>query len=500
MASGCLDDTAILGFAEGLITGTERADAERHLAGCEECRQLVSELARAPRTLDGAHAATVPSEPLRKGEILSKAVDASAPTARELPVQEGQLLAGKYRVERVLGTGGMGIVVAATHVHLGQKVAIKFLLPAACGTAATVVRFLREARSAVQIKGEHVARVIDVGTLERGEPYIVMEFLSGMDFAQVLQERGPLPIDEALDFILQAGEAIAEAHALGIVHRDLKPANLFLTSRPDGSPLVKVLDFGISQGGDAASSALTSKELIMGSPRYMSPEQMRSSRDVDARTDIWALGVVLFELLTGKVVFESDSMAGLCTLVATAPAPPLRSARADAPAALEALIARCLEKDPERRVGSVAEFAEGLAPMAPPRAKVSVERIRRLYAGRSLAPPPMVVVAKSSRLSQALSLPVALACALVIIAGLCVAILARAPSPVVKVVEEPRASLPLVPTSQVPASSELRLIAPASAAASVSIAPAPRAAPKTKAKLAPPSSSADENRGLLDRN
>jgi serine/threonine protein kinase len=484
VAAGCLDDTAILGFAEGRITGAELADAERHLAGCEECRQLVSELVRDPRPSDGAHAATVPSEPLQTGES---------------PVHEGDLLAGKYRVERVLGAGGMGIVVAATHVHLGQKVALKFLRPAACDTAGTVVRFLREARSAVQIKGEHVARVIDVGTLERGEPYIVMEFLSGMDFAQVLKERGPLPIDEALDFILQAGEAIAEAHALGIVHRDIKPANLFLTSRPDGSPLVKVLDFGISKGGDGTSSALTSKELIMGSPRYMSPEQMRSSRDVDARTDIWALGIVLFELLTGKAVFESDSMAGLCTLVATAPAPLLRSERADAPAALEALIARCLEKDPARRVQSVAELAGGLSSIAPARAKVSVDRIRRLHAGRSLGPPPMDAVAKSSRFSRALSLPVALACAVVMIAALGVAMLARAPSPVaVKAVEAPRASPSPLPAPQISASSA-PLLAP-SAAASVSTASAPHPAPKAKAKLPAPSSSTDESGGLRDRN
>ena len=489
MAAGCLDDTAILGFAEGRITGAELADAERHLAGCEECRQLVSELVRDPRPSDGAHAATVPSEPLRTGEI---------------PVHEGDLLAGKYRVERVLGTGGMGIVVAATHVHLGQKVALKFLRPAACGTAGTVVRFLREARSAVQIKGEHVARVIDVGTLEGGEPYIVMEFLSGMDFAQVLKERGPLPIDEALDFILQAGEAIAEAHALGIVHRDIKPANLFLSSRPDGSPLVKVLDFGISKGGDGTSSALTSKELVIGTPRYMSPEQMRSSRDVDVRTDIWALGIVLFELLTAKAVFESDSMAGLCTLVATAPAPLLRSERADAPAALEALIARCLEKDPARRVQSVAELARGLSLIAPPRAKVSVDRIQRLHAGRTLAPPPMASVAKSTHFSKVLSLPVMLACALVVVAALGVAMLARAPSPVViHAVEEPRVAPPPLPTPQVPASREpaaAPYAAAPSAAATVSAPVAPKTAPKAKAKFPAPSSSTDESGGLGDRN
>ncbi len=498
MAAGCLDDTAILGFAEGALQGEELADAERHLAGCEECRQLVSELARA-RPSDGAHAATLPSQPTTESG------------RADLPVHEGDLLAGKYQVERVLGAGGMGIVVAATHVHLGQKVALKFLLPAACGTAGTVVRFLREARAAVQIKGEHVARVIDVGTLERGEPYIVMEFLSGMDFAEVLKTRGPLPIDEALDFLLQAGEAIAEAHALGIVHRDLKPANLFLTSRPDGSPLVKVLDFGISKGGDGASSALTSKELIMGSPRYMSPEQMRSSRDVDARTDIWALGVVLFEMLTGKAVFESDSMAGLCTLVATAPAPPLRSQRADAPAALEAVVSRCLEKDPTRRVQSVAELAEALSPMAPARAKVSVERIRRLHAGSSLVRPPMAPVAKQSRFSRVSSLPVILAAAIVLIALAGVAMLLRAPSPPVAIVPElpsalaiePKEILPPAPSPPASASSASRAAPPLVSAVASAIASPPVKPPPVKPKSSAPaasSSSASENRGLLDRN
>lgn len=237
----------------------------------------------------------------------------------------------------------------------------------------------------------------------------------------------------------------------------------------------------------------------MGSPRYMSPEQMRSSRDVDARTDVWALGVVLFELLTGKAVFESDSMAGLCTLVATAPAPPLRSERADAPAALETLIARCLEKDPARRVQSVAELAEGLSPLAPARARVSVERIRRLHAGRSLAPAPMVSVVKSSFFSPALSLPIALACALAVIAAVGVTMLARAPSPVVvKVVEEPRAT-PSVPSPLASVSSEPLSVAPAVASVSTT-APAPKTAPKVKAKALLPSSSADENRGLLDRN
>src|SRR4051812_29611172 len=209
-------------------------------------------------------------------------------------VREGDVLAGKYRVDKILGAGGMGVVVAAHHVQLDERVAIKFLLPEALGNAEAVARFAREARAAVKIKSEHVARVIDVGTLETGAPYMVMEYLEGGDLSQVLASRGPLPVEEAVEYVLQACEAIAHAHALGIVHRDLKPANLFLIRRPDGTNAIKVLDFGISKvmPGKSASSdnAMTRTRTVMGSPLYMSPEQMASTRDVDGRTDLWALG------------------------------------------------------------------------------------------------------------------------------------------------------------------------------------------------------------------
>src|SRR3954470_13666053 len=214
----------------------------------------------------------------------------------EAPVQEGEILAGKYRVERVLGVGGMGVVVAATHLQLDERVAIKFLVPDALSSDEAVARFAREARAAVKIKSEHVARVIDVGTLDNGAPYMVMEYLEGGDLSRVLQAQGPLPVEDAVEYVLQACEAIAHAHVLGIVHRDLKPANLFLTKRNDGSQSVKVLDFGISKvlsgnsGASSSDAAMTRTRAVMGSPLYMSPEQMTSTRDVDGRTDIWALG------------------------------------------------------------------------------------------------------------------------------------------------------------------------------------------------------------------
>jgi serine/threonine-protein kinase len=256
------------------------------------------------------------------------------------PVQKGDLLAGKYRVDRVLAAGGMGVVVAAHHIHLDEKVAIKFLLPHMLGDGETVERFGREARAAVKIKSEHVARVSDVGTLEDGAPYIVMEYLEGADLAAWLAERGPLPVEQAVEFVLQACEAMAEAHGLGIVHRDLKPANVFVIRRPDGALSVKVLDFGISKttgiAGSRGDAAMTKTSALMGSPLHMSPEQMRSSRDVDSRSDIWSLGVILYELLTGSPPFTADTMPELVLrVVQGAPPAPLRRRRPDAPPALE---------------------------------------------------------------------------------------------------------------------------------------------------------------------
>src|SRR5689334_443951 len=220
------------------------------------------------------------------------------------PVQPGQMLADKYRVERILGTGGMGIVVAARHVELNVLVAIKFLLPHVLSNQTAVARFAREARAAVKIKSVHVARVSDVGTLETGAPYMVMEFLRGQDLSTLLRERGPVPYPDAVDFVLQACEALAEAHALGIVHRDLKPANLFMITAADGTPCIKVLDFGISKitqpGTSDPDYGMTKTQTLTGSPLYMSPEQMTSSRAVDGRTDIWAMGTILFELVCGR--------------------------------------------------------------------------------------------------------------------------------------------------------------------------------------------------------
>jgi serine/threonine-protein kinase len=313
----------------------------------------------------------------------------------EPPVREGEILAGKYRVEKVLGVGGMGVVVAATHLQLEERVALKFLVKDALTSADAVARFAREARAAVKIKSEHVARVIDVGTLETGAPYMVMEYLEGGDLSQVIQAQGQLAIEDAVEYILQACEAIAHAHVLGIVHRDLKPANLFLIRRPDGTNAIKVLDFGISKvmpgKGSSSDNAMTRTRTVMGSPLYMSPEQMTSTRDVDGRTDIWALGVILYELLAGQPPFTADTMPQLCGLILSGPTPTIRAIRPNVPPGLDAVLRRCLEKDPSRRYPNIAGFSDALADFAPRRARASIDRVSRVIQSASMTNSGVVI-------------------------------------------------------------------------------------------------------------
>ena len=279
--------------------------------------------------------------------------------------RRGTWWAGKFVVERVIGVGGMGVVVAAHHQHLEQTVAIKFLRRDAAKDEMAVSRFLREARAAIALQSEHVVRVMDAGRLDDGLPYLVMEYLSGLDLDQVLAQRGRLPLAEAVEYLLQAMEAVADAHAAGIVHRDLKPSNLFVTTRADGSPHVKVLDFGISKAFDAARGAkqpsLTVTSMTLGSPLYMSPEQVRSSKTVDARTDVWALGVIAYELLAGVQPFEAETVTGLCAKIVADEPVPLRSIRPDVPAAFEAVVLKCLEKSPAARYQSVIRAGGGAA-------------------------------------------------------------------------------------------------------------------------------------------
>jgi serine/threonine protein kinase len=268
----------------------------------------------------------------------------------------------------------MGVVVAAMHVELHQRVALKFLLPHALGFPDLVERFAREARAAAKIQSEHVARVIDVGSLETGAPYMVMEYLDGQDLQQVLASSGRLPVEAAVGYVLHACEAIAEAHAAGIVHRDLKPANLFLAARPNGSAIVKVLDFGISKSTMATTeSGLTETSTMMGSPSYMAPEQIRAAKSVDARADQWSLGVILYELITAVKPFRAESMAAMVWVILDQPHAKVSTLVPELPAPLEAAMDRCLAKDPAQRFANVAELAAAIAPYGPAWSATSVK-------------------------------------------------------------------------------------------------------------------------------
>jgi serine/threonine-protein kinase len=291
------------------------------------------------------------------------------PSARSIappPPPSGELLAGKYRVESLIGEGGMGTVLAAHHELLDLPVAVKLLSPNFVRNGPMVERFLREARAAARLKSEHVARVTDVGTLESGQPYIVMELLQGEDLEQRRERLGKLPVQDAIDIVLQALEAMAQAHAAGIVHRDLKPANLFLALLPDGREVVKVLDFGIAKlidvGGSGPEAGSLTGEHALGSPSYMAPEQIRNSSKIDHRVDIWAIGVILFDLLTGQLPFPGETVGEIFGNVLVGSAPALRTLRPDASVELEIAVGRCLQREPEKRFADTHELARALAP------------------------------------------------------------------------------------------------------------------------------------------
>jgi eukaryotic-like serine/threonine-protein kinase len=333
-----------------------------------------------------------PSEPSTSCEL--------GPELEAAQVRPGEVLGGKFRVERVIGEGSMGLVVEATNLGLDERVALKFLRREALTDPALVARFAREARASVKIKNDHVARVFDVGATAHGTPFIVMEYLEGEDLATVLDRQRRLEVSDVVDYIIQACEGLAEAHARGVVHRDIKPANLFLARGAGALKQIKVLDFGISK------AALVSDDLdgmhhtteIMGSPQYMSPEQLRSTRDVDARADLWSLGIVLFELLTGMMPFTATDMSTLIAQILHDPHSRLRAVRAELPIELEAVVDKCLSKEPATRFQTSAELAVALLPFAPKRARASVERavdIARSAGGGppanaldSVAPPP----------------------------------------------------------------------------------------------------------------
>ena len=311
----------------------------------------------------------------------------SDPLAIPSPVAVGDVV-DKYRVERILGIGAMGVVVAARHTTLDQVVAIKLLGvrgPSERGDEhrfgspeESIARFLGEARAAARIGSDHVCRVSDIGQLPNGTPYMVMEYLEGNDLEEELETRGQLGVAETVDFVLQALDAIAAAHALGIVHRDLKPANLFLALRPDGSRRVKVLDFGISKGTTkGASSRFTSVTRSLGTPAYMPPEQIRDPKNVDHRADLWALGAILYELLTGQMAFVGENVKVVLDRVLEEDPCPIPQLRGDVPLELVGVVGRALTRDREHRWQTAGTFAKALAPWGSPAVFASLPSIVR---------------------------------------------------------------------------------------------------------------------------
>jgi len=324
------------------------------------------------------------------GEV---SLDVSAPSEKVsappiYPV--GTVFAGKYCVEGMLGRGGMGVVLAARHMDLGHRVAIKVLHDTLAEDSVATERFQREAKASVSLESEHVAHVIDVGT-EHGAPYMIMEFLEGEDLASVLKSSGKIAQEQAVTWILEACDAVAAAHAQGIIHRDLKPANLFLTKRKRGDPIIKVLDFGISKATPKGRSTEHEKELtetqtIIGTPLYASPEQLRGDHNLDTRSDIWSLGVLLHRLLSGKRPFESDTAGGLISAIAADQPTLVRDTVPDVDEGVQKIILRCLEKRPDTRFQSVAELARALEPFAHPDLKGMAKHIAMFR--RSTAPEP----------------------------------------------------------------------------------------------------------------
>jgi len=293
----------------------------------------------------------------------------------------GDVIAAKYRLDKVAGEGGMGIVYAAEHLVLKQRVAVKILLPDAVASEAIVERFAREARAAAKIDSEHVARVLDAGTTASGSPFLVMEYLEGCDLEELLELQKTLPVPEAVDYVVQALEGLAHAHAANIVHRDLKPSNLFLACRPDGSNAIKVLDFGISKTtqGKPEDKKLTGQH-VLGTPVYMSPEQLRNATEIDARADIWSMGIVAYELLAGEPPFDGEGVGEIFAAILEKEPIPLAERNPTIPREVSDIVARCLRRSPAERWDDVGQLARALAPFGSDPRTTLVDRAEQVLA------------------------------------------------------------------------------------------------------------------------
>jgi serine/threonine-protein kinase len=299
--------------------------------------------------------------------------------------QPGSTIAGRFQVERVVGIGGMGAVLEAQNVSLGQRVALKVLRRELIHDKDAQARFDQEARIVAQLNTEHVVRVHDLGRTEHGEPFIVMELLAGKTFDHLIEEPTALGVAEAVDLVAEAAVGIAVAHAHGLVHRDVKPGNLFVAAQSDGRSIVKVLDFGLTKVTRSDVLRLTSSASIFGTPLYMSPEQIMSAKKVDHRADQHALAMVLFELLTKSPPYMDESVSAITVKIATEPPPSARSFRADVPPALDAVIQKALAKTPDGRFEDIAAFALSIAAFGTDRGRDAARR-----AATALNRPPAI--------------------------------------------------------------------------------------------------------------
>jgi serine/threonine protein kinase len=310
---------------------------------------------------------------------------------REDDVPAGEILAGKYRVEKVLGAGGMGVVARVTRLEGEGVFALKFLRPSVARDAVAAKRFLREAAAAGRIESPHVVTISDVGQLASGSPYLVMEYLEGATLDQRLAGNQRLPLEQACDLALQIAEGLAAAHAMGVIHRDIKPANLYLTKGPDGEELLKIVDFGVSKILDPdgpEGQKLTRTQASIGSPLYMSPEQMRSARTADFRADQWSLGGVLYRMATGHLPFDAKSLPRLCVQVLEGDFVPVTSRCPELSPGFAAAVERCFRVEPAGRYADVAELAAALVPFAGPRGRERADRCRARLQASHFGPTP----------------------------------------------------------------------------------------------------------------
>ena len=403
----------------------------------------------------------------------------------EILPSPGDVLADKYTVVRALGRGGMGLVLEAEHQRLGQRVALKLLLPEIRSMGEITARFEREARAVARLQGPHVARILDVDVLSDGSPFMVMELLRGRELGDELDERTKIPFREAVGYILQACAAMAEAHRMGIVHRDLKPANLFLCET-GAHRTVKVLDFGISKLTGDINASMTTTASAFGTPLYMSPEQVRSVKNVDARADIWSLGVVLYELLSGELPFTHESATGILAAILTEKPVPIGKRCPEIPRPLADAVMRALEKNPEDRFSDVRAFAAAIAPYGPPREDPTLAAVMLELKG----------VGKPRSHGKRRNLLLAVTAVLVFGAAGAFVVLqssstTNTPSPVVPVAEPATPAIPSPSPSGVPQVSPMGTALPPmqdtpTAASSAIAAPSLLAPPKAFARAAAP--------------